>query len=66
MLSTLLTLLVVEVDHIRGNLEALLRASSQGIDSIQQILLYGSSLETVTLDLGPRDLGVSPVEPTVS
>ena len=66
MLSTLLTLLVVEVDHIRGNLEALLRASSQGIDSIQQILLYGSSLQTVTLDLSLSDLGISSAGLTVS
>ena len=59
MLGTLLTLLVVEVDHIRGNLEALLSASSQGIDPIEQILLDLSSWKTVTLDLGLSDLGIS-------
>ena len=53
------TLLVVQVNHIRGNLEALLSASSQGIDPIQQIFLHLSSWKTVTLDLGLSDLGIS-------
>ena len=39
-LQMLGTYLVVEVDHFRWNLEALLSASSQGIDSTDQILLH--------------------------
>ena len=53
------TLLLVEVDHIRWNLEALMSSSSQGIDSIEQILLDLSPLKTVTLDFILSDLGVS-------
>ena len=60
------TFLLIKVDHIRWHLEALLSSSSQGIHPIQQIFLYLSSLKTVTLDLGLRDLEVSPVELTVS
>ena len=52
------TLLLVEVDHIRWNLETLLSPSSQGIDPIEQILLYWSPLKTLTLDLILSDLGV--------
>ena len=53
------TLLLVEVDYIRWNLEALLSPSSQGIDPIEQILLYWSPLKTVTLDFILSDLEVS-------
>ena len=53
------TLLLVEVNHIRWNLEALLSPSSQGIDPIEEILLHLSSWKTVTLDLGLSDLGIS-------
>ena len=53
------TLLLVQVDHIRWNLEALLSPSSQGIDPIEQILLYWSPRKTVTLDIILSDLGVS-------
>ena len=60
------TLLLVEVDHIRWNLEALLCPSSQGIDPIEQILLYWSPLKTVTLNLGLSDLGVSSIGLTFS
>ena len=55
----IVTLLLVQVDHIRWNLEALLSPSSQGIDPIEQILLDLSPLKTITLDLGLSDLGVS-------
>ena len=55
------TLLLVEVDHIRWNLEALLSPSSQGIDPIEEILLHLSSLKTVTLDIILSDLGVSSI-----
>ena len=53
------TLLLVEVDHIRWNLETLLSPSSQGIDPIEQILLNYSPRNAVTLNLGLSDLGVS-------
>ena len=53
------TLLLVKVDHIRWNLEALLCPSSQGIDPIEEILLHLSSLKTVTLDIILSDLEVS-------
>ena len=60
------TLLVVQVDHICGNLEALWSASSQRIDPIEQILLDLSSLKTVTLGLGLSDLGIFSAGVTVS
>ena len=55
----IVTLLLVQVDHIRWNLEALMSSSSQGIDPIEQILLYWSPLKTVTLDFILSDLEVS-------
>ena len=55
----IVTPLLVKVDHVRWNLEALLSPSSKGIDPILEILLNLSSLKTVTLDLILSDLGVS-------
>ena len=55
------TLLLVEVDHIRWNLETLLSPLSQGIDPIEEILLHLSSWKTVTLDIILSDLGVSSI-----
>ena len=54
----IVTLLLIKIDQIRWNLEALLSPSSQGIDPIEQILLYWSPLKTLTLDLILSDLGV--------
>ena len=55
----IVTHLLIKIDHIRWNLEALMSPSSQWIDPIEQILLYWSPLKTVTLDFILSDLGVS-------
>ena len=54
----IVTLLLVQVDHIRWNLEALLCPSSQRIDSIDEIVLNLCSLKTITNNLGLSDLGI--------
>ena len=54
------TVLVVKVDHVCWNLEALLTVEkTQRIDPIHKILFNLSHLKTVTLDIGLSDLGIS-------